>query len=480
MSLISIFRNVIALFLFAALAVPSFGATIAVKKDGSANATSIQAALALAASGDIVEIQDSSTYNEDVTITKTLTLRAAQGQTPVIVATNTTAARGAWAAVFPLLGAPPSTPDDYGLYVSAPNVRLEGLTIQNTPGGHNPFEFNIVVATEASGLEVIDCDLSGPVLAAIAASNLSIAGIASNDSLTVRGCTIHGCQIGVAVTDWNPTLGGPSDPIATTLIEDTEFYEIDDDAIRDEYVENLTVRDCLIRDCIGDGISLEGGNSLIENVKIVDCDGAAIVTDPDPAKGGAFITATLTDIFSCNNFYGLQAKDYNITVTNSIFANSYSGVGLDLRPWESETESVSSITINQCDLYEPAGTAIRFGEDDTYSAYDHNLSITNSILVAGGIGIDILVVPPGDGSGTVLSLDHSLIQSSEPIFALEGVSVVETAVLHDEDPEYVLADNCGEPSNFQYANYTLATAGASGQALGSQGHISSVLEYFLH
>ena len=105
---------------------PVSAATIIVKQDGSGNAVTVQGGILLAASGDVVEIGDSATYTEDVTIGKSITLRAAEGQTPVIIATNTTPARGAWAIAFVAFEAPPTIPDDYGLYVMAPNVRLVG------------------------------------------------------------------------------------------------------------------------------------------------------------------------------------------------------------------------------------------------------------------------------------------------------------------------------------------------------------------
>ena len=72
-------------------------ATITVAQDGSGMVNSVQAALATVANGDELIILDSATYNEDIVagalagFAPQFTLKAAEGQSPTIAATNTAA-----------------------------------------------------------------------------------------------------------------------------------------------------------------------------------------------------------------------------------------------------------------------------------------------------------------------------------------------------------------------------------------------------
>ena len=93
--------------------------------------------------------------------------------------------------------------------------------------------------------------------------------------------------------------------------------------------------------------------------------------------------------------------------------------------------------------------------------------------------MDVLVVPPGDGSGTEIVFLNSDIIAPEPVFSLPGVLIAETDMLYDVDPQYVSPGDCGARANFRYANSALSTAGVSRQAIGSQGHISPVMDYIL-
>lgn len=470
----------VGILLVSGMVYDSHAATIIVKQDGSGNATTINAAISQAAAGDIVEIADSQTYNEDVTVSKSITLRAATGSKPVIIATNTTPARGAWMLVYAAFGAPTSTPDDYGLYVTAPNVRLEGLTIRNTHAGQNPFSFSTSVSFEATGGTVVNCDIAGQVLAALAFSNIAAAGIASNNQFTVQNCRISEAQIGLAISDWNPTLGGPSDPVDNGTIEDCEFSGHADDAIRDEFVTNLTIQRCQIHDCPGDGISLEGGTIAVEDVDILNCGGAAFITDPDGGKGGGFITATIANALSCNNLTGFRGKDYNVTVSRSIFANQAGGVGFDLRPADSETQTPTTAIIDQCDVYYPDGSAVRVGEGETTSSIDFTINVKNSILRGGVVGADLLTLPPGDGSGSTIAFTNCDMISDEPFFTLPGLNLVQTATVLNVDPQYNNPTGCGDRINFKYNNTALASKGDQGQPIGSQGHTSPVHEFLLH
>ena len=91
-------------------ALPSVdAATIRVPGDHS----TVQAAVNAAAPGDVVEITNSATYTEDLTITTPVTLRGAAGQRPTLAAAHT-------AERFGHLGI--TGPDRFGAVVRVPGV----------------------------------------------------------------------------------------------------------------------------------------------------------------------------------------------------------------------------------------------------------------------------------------------------------------------------------------------------------------------
>jgi hypothetical protein len=102
-------------------AVAGLGRRIVVRQDGKGDFTSIQAAVDAAPPKSLVEIQDSGTYNEEVSITKEgLTLRGRRGSWPIITSTG------------------PLTNFSVLVGVGAPGVVLERLALLHGGGAGNP------------------------------------------------------------------------------------------------------------------------------------------------------------------------------------------------------------------------------------------------------------------------------------------------------------------------------------------------------
>ena len=138
----------------------SWGATITVKQDGSADATSVQAALMAASNGDTIIIGDSEVYEEDLTagaaadLVASFTLKAAEGQTPTIRAVNQMERLGA-------LGYPGI--DFMGtFFFGCQGVVVEGITFENAT-----VEMN--AAGLSASLALFDCS-----------------------DITIRNCTVRG------------------------------------------------------------------------------------------------------------------------------------------------------------------------------------------------------------------------------------------------------------------------------------------------
>ena len=180
-------------------------ATVVVKQDGSGDSTTIQGGLNQASANDIVEIQDSGTYNEGeikaVSPVKSgITIRAATGQTPIIDGENTR----------------PTGIEFYNNWV------IEGLTLRGFTG----------VGNNGAGL----------------------VAVASQRTVTINNCTIHSCGDS-AIT----TLGDGS------VVKNTTIYDIEGRGIDGGVIENLTIKNCLIYDTLNDGIYATNNGVTVEH-----------------------------------------------------------------------------------------------------------------------------------------------------------------------------------------------------------------------
>ena len=141
-------RSLLAIILAVAVAAVAMGGTVTVRKDGTADAASVQVAIAMANNGDTILIEDSATYEEDLTagemagLVKEFTLKAADGQTPVISSVNEMERIEG-------LGIPGT---DYmgTFFFGCQGLLIEGITFENLSTNGN--------AAEISGvLSLFDC-----------------------------------------------------------------------------------------------------------------------------------------------------------------------------------------------------------------------------------------------------------------------------------------------------------------------------------
>ncbi|NUN96252.1 MAG: hypothetical protein HUU16_08760, partial [Candidatus Omnitrophica bacterium] len=269
---------VLTVLALATFAPSGYAATILVP---SAHAT-LQAAINAAAAGDIIEIENSATYNEDLFIEgpsalpgnkNGLTIRAAAGQNPTIVATNTVAANNSGGAAtlfqrgivgliqFNFLGGNGNpgvgAADHKGLIVEANNVTLQGLNIQNPSttgdptlnsaaavtilGNNTVFQNCIIQGAPVSSNDLVGAltvAFNGPVVNAVLSGALNGTGYETTP-LPVTGtqflnCTLQNTDIAYASVDYGHALlllNGPvySEPLVSTTTFDTcEFFGNDD------------------------------------------------------------------------------------------------------------------------------------------------------------------------------------------------------------------------------------------------------------
>ena len=212
--------------------------TVTVKKDGSGDATTIQAGLNLASTGDTVEIQDSGTYYEGEIkavspVKSNITLKAAAGQTPIIDGF--------------IDGSPNRTVaiEFYTGWV------IEGLTIRNFTG----------TGKNAAGL----------------------VGNGNNRTVTIDNCTIHSCT--------GDAIARAKDP---STIKNCTIYNITDGGMGIDVgtQRNITIKNCLLYDISGTGIQATNTGVVVEHCTLYN-------TSFNPSVSGYGIIATLGAVKYC-------------------------------------------------------------------------------------------------------------------------------------------------------------------------------------
>lgn len=186
---------------------------------------------------DVIEIQDSGTYQERVNITKEITLQAAAGQSPVI--------DGIWRGQFPVpaTGVLPGG-DHYdgsqtGVYtallqVSADNVTVDGLTVQWSTGRG-------IAATGVDNCTISNC----------ASLNSYSTGLLGH---TITNSLFENCEVAsnctIRLDPQNPT--GGNWPISSGTL----------------YSSYVTISGCVVHDNHGEGIVTAHDD---DHVTIEDC-----------------------------------------------------------------------------------------------------------------------------------------------------------------------------------------------------------------
>ncbi|MFB3785543.1 MAG: right-handed parallel beta-helix repeat-containing protein [bacterium] len=431
------------LAVFALLGIASGGlqaGIIPVKKDGSGGArTTINAAVAAAQTGDIVEIADSQDYLEDVTIvTPGITLRAAAGQTPTIVAANEMER-------FAAIGVPGI--DYAGLVVQAPNVVIEGLTLYNPTQELNAVPISSVVLVAAPLVSVKNCRVMGPG-SAVSGDHLGVLAVTLSStpaSVTVSQCVFTDCPYGTVTTTFNPAF-----PAGEMTVEDCTFTG--NLVGVQTHDGKTTVKNCLIQDSTAQGVQVGGGQVFLENCRITNSADKGINIDYDPNYHGAAPDVTVTNCrFEDSKTAHIFIQDGKLNASGCIMTFS---LGRDLLI-EADGDFDVVVSVDHCDLYQAALSAVYWqnpGKPVT-------ATFTNCIVTGGEGFVNENFFEDRDLQAFVA--DHCDIFVTNPDFALVNVTGKDNLFV---DPQYE------DTTNFTLkATSPLLTAGTGGSAMGSQG-----------
>lgn len=327
----TLFITILALGLMA-LATTSMAVTRTVAQGGGADYTTINDALTTATDGDIIEIQDSATYTENVTISvPNLQLTAASGQTPTVSS----------AAFSPTLNGGFGITSG-GLVLNATGIQVSGLTIQTHGGG-------LVSMTVEGGASatVTNCTVAAGAYSAAAAGSLTL------DNTTVQG------SAGTLVTVFAiaPVVIQNNSVIGAALANGTSVNTTAD----------LTVTNSTINSggagCYG---IIQGGGVLsLTGSAIAGAGGVGI-------QVGAVSQVTMTGTTFTNNsdnFYiaetatGLTVDMTNVTITGGNYAVRTHG------------SSVANITMTDCSIQTPAVAGFSDGVGASGSREMTNLNL---------------------------------------------------------------------------------------------------------
>lgn len=170
--------------------------TYTVKKDGTGDFTSIQMAIDTATTSSLIEVQDNSTYNENLLFNRKQTIQAGTGFSPTILCSGSPIASNAY------------------IYFKQTST-LKGLTIRMS--GDGAVDSHLILG--GSGNIVENCTLIGPGTGTKMRGITNIGNIVNTDisgfrygllydssgnyTVIISGCTIHDC------TDYGAQLVSP-------------------------------------------------------------------------------------------------------------------------------------------------------------------------------------------------------------------------------------------------------------------------------
>jgi hypothetical protein len=348
----------------------ALGATLMVS-----GGTGLQTTINSANPNDVVEITDSQTYHEDVFINKSLTLRGATGQRPVIVATNTSI-RGRLGTLGQFiqtgLGAGFDA-DDQGLYIEADQVTLSNLTIQNTTLAN-------------SALHAVDLPAA-----------LSIVG----DNVTVDNCEISASTNGV-VDDTAVFIGEGN---LTTFLNSPFAGQ------QPQTTDNLKIQ-----------------NSQITN-------GRRGIYVPDLGAGLSDVNATATG----NSQVRLKAKDALVSDTSiSVQRRAFQPIGCEDWTFQNCTLNVRA-TDNQDVIRAQGGSAkfmdCTIGSESNRSINCQanipvggglmDFSFERCIICGGGFGAEHNLIDDANLSFSYCIINSATSPSETPITFLRRVSILQ-------------------------------------------------------
>lgn len=472
-------RSIVSFILILGMASIASGATITVKKDGTADATSVQEALAAATNGDTIVIADSDIYEEDVTagvaagLVASFTLKAAEGQTPTIRAANIMERLGD-------LGIP-GTDIMGALFFGCQGVLIEGITFDNLEIALNASGISGALSLfDCSDITVRNCTIrgAGGDGTGYPGDNLTLvaAGIQTAPTgVIIEDCLIEKGNYGVAIAKFQP--GTPTDPSVTIrgcTIQNCEEQgiEVDNGAPptsedpnvatgQGNLFENNTIINC------NTGIGLGGGYNVIRNCTVLNFRGEGLDVDLDGTSGTQPITGIVENsVFVGNLGDGVRVDEGIVTLSNCIVAGNGSE-GIHLR----NTDNATSVTVDHCDIYQNLQVdvgalfevLVDVGTTDLIQ-----LRMTNTNVV-GETG-----VYNGDVNDPAYFDEEGLFASYCNVFVVDE-RYTNVVVDNDTelDPKYVNPST--DPETFTREGFQLSsdspvlTAGENGTYIGSQG-----------
>ncbi len=481
-------RQYLLFFVVLMFAVGANAATITVAQDGSGNATSVQAALLAASNGDEIVIQDSAVYEEDVTagvaagLVASFTLRAADGQTPTIRATNSTERLAA-------LGIPGS--DFMGtLLFGCQGVVIDGITFENLDTGVNAGSIgSALTCFDTSSITIRNCTVrgAGGPGTGYQGDNIGVllGGIQTAPTdMVVEDCHLIDHHIAVAIAKF---VGGtPTDPSAIVrrcTIENCNGtgIEIDNGAPpnnTDAAVatgEGNLLEDNLLINCDA-GIQLGGGYNVIRNCTVLGSLTEGFDVDLDGDRGTQPITGILENCdFIGSIGDGVRVDEGIVTLDNCIIAGSASE-GIHVRNADNE----STVTVTNCDVYQnnKDGLSFEVRVDPTTSVLIQlNLINTNVVSEYGIYNGDIDDASSFDEEACFADYCNVFVGSDR----YTNVAVTND---HDFDPQYV--NPSADPDTFTREGFYLAegspaaSAGQGGTFIGALGVATGLQNWMMY
>ncbi|MCA9444316.1 MAG: VCBS repeat-containing protein, partial [Candidatus Omnitrophica bacterium] len=388
--------------------------------------TGLQSAIDSAQPGCTVEIIDSATYVEDITLDKEgLTLRAAEGESPSILAANTVGNR-------PPINAYSGgqVPDYSGMLITADGVKLEGIHVATHYDGSEGLflgAFSTGMQILAGNIEIRDCtftmggqfqERAGDQLAVAIPTSPNVPGSKIHDIL-FENCTFSDAPQALVITDLGLTLSGESlaGPPSNIEIRNCLFTRLGSGPTGVETGENIFFKDCIFKDLAAEAIRFfDGKSNRVEGCSFINIDDDAIhARYCKESRCRAFIETlpvfvSISDCLFCDCERVIEAHEGEFLLENSVIVSSNTSdqAAIYLRP---ERSLICSATKNwriaNCDFFLP-NTNVAIGNDvasidpglETYS-----LEILNSNIVAASYAVSMnsqnASVPP------TLTLKHS-------------------------------------------------------------------------
>lgn len=480
-----------------------------------ADQPTIQAAIDASASGDIINIAN-GTYSEDLVILNNLlvnksgiTLQGSSAANVIIDAPNTKQANvpaGACGIIGLLSGGfgAGALPTHKGIHLEGHNVTLRNLTIRNLSTTGDPLfgeSAAIMLMGDNCTIEdcIIECHPGNAVGRGIyvitgdwAATNPAFGALYPSPGFSAANLTVtntvfvHGDgqidSVDAAFYLWANgfTPGQPPVRVGSGSFTNCEFTGNGQQAGEMDG-GTYTYTDCDING-FNQGMIFGGGTSTFVNCTFSRSKGGHCARQDWTGEGGptpgAFI---FIDTIFCGNAGGdgmLRIADGTAQVSGCIFnaTNTNNNPVVRYSPGDISGNwalfggfpGATSITIDQSDIYNPAGRGIRGDDPQTAGEPVGNLTVTNSIFTC--LQPFQLVGAAGAAARNATVTNNNLYTTGTVDNPDSGWVVTEANNLN-VDPQYNVPGFCPSTSNrsaFEYNNALLSTAGTGGGPIGSQ------------